>query len=218
MNLKLKHTLNLFLIVGAVALTGCGKKDNKVNSNTSSAFNGSSPFSSGYSPDSIIQQASSIKNNVTCMNGYRLNTDYSFFIRGGAISGTKINGQWTPGVLTGGSVNKLWVGVSAYRDLMFVTQVANGSAVVGYNVTLSFCELKNTYSTLPSIISNERVLKNFATPYGIVLDQDTYCGYSVVDLAQYTYITSERNLSNPYSPPDVQIPTSYTKPTCNGKF
>ncbi len=218
MNLRLKHTLNLFLIVSAVALTGCGKKDNKVNSNNSSAFNGTSPFSTGYSPDSIIQQASSIKNNVTCMNGYRLNTDYSFFIRGGAVSGTKINGQWTPGVLTGGSVNKLWVGVSAYRDLMFVTQVANGSAVVGYNVTLSFCELKNTYSTLPSIISNERVLKNFATPYGIILDQDSYCGYSVVDLAQYTYITSERNLSNPYSPPDVQIPTSYTKPTCNGKF
>ena len=133
MNSSLKYTLNLCLIVSALALTACGKKDNKVSSNPNNAFNGSSPFSTGYSPDPIINQAASIKNNVTCLNGYRLNTDYSFFIRGGAVSGTKINGQWTPGVLTDGSVNKLWVGVSAFRDLMFVTQVANGSAVTNYS-------------------------------------------------------------------------------------
>lgn len=216
MKSHLKHSLHLCLIVSALVLTACGKKANKVNS--AAIGTGTSPFTAGYAPGEIINQMQSIKNNVTCMNGYRLNTDYTFHITGGAVSGTKIGGQWLQGVLSGGTVNKLWVGVGAYRDLMFVTQVANGSTVVGYNVTLSFCELKNSYPNYPSVISNERVIKNFNAPYGIILDQDTYCGYSVVDLAQQTYVTSERNLSNPMSPPDIQVPTSYTKPTCNGKF
>jgi hypothetical protein len=222
MKLNLNYSLHLCLIVSALALSSCGKKENKVNS---SGASGSSPFTTG-SPlfntpagSTIINQVNSIKANVACSNGYRLTNDVSFNISGGYISGTKIGGNWAPGFIqSGGTISKMWVGVSAYRDLMFVTQVANGSQVVGFNVTLSFCELKNTYSGLPSIISNERALKSFAAPYGIILDSNTYCGYSVVDLAQYTTIVSERNLSNPYSPPDANVPTSFTKPTCNGQF
>ena len=221
MKSRLKYSLHLCLIVSALMLTACGKKENKVNS---SGIAGSSPFYSGNPAlqssvgTTIVNQVQSIKNNVACLNGYRLTNDVSFYINGGYLTSTKIGGNWQTGFLTNGTVSKLWVGVSAYRDLMFVTQVSNGAQVIGFNVTLSFCELKNTYSSLPSIISNERALKNFQAPYGIILDSNTYCGYSVVDLAQYTYITSERNLSNPYSPPDAQVPTSFTKPTCNGQF
>ena len=218
MKSHLKNSLHLCLIVSALMLTACGKKANKVNSTPTV---GSSPFSTaGYAPGEIVNQMQSIKTNVTCMNGYRLNTDYHFHVVGGAVSGTKISapGRWNPGVLSGGTVNKLWVGVGAYRDLMFVTQVANGSAVIGYNVTLSFCEMKNSNPTYPSVISNERILRDFLTPNGIILDKDTYCGYGVVDYAPYTYITSSKDMNNPMSPPDIQIPTSYAKPTCNGKF
>ncbi|AUN99461.1 hypothetical protein DOM21_03575 [Bacteriovorax stolpii] len=220
MKSRLKYSLNLCLIATALVLVSCGKKENKVNSSIS----GSSPFYTGNSAlntsvgSTIINQVQSIKANVSCMNGYRLTNDVSFYVQGGIVASNKIGGNWQSGFLTNGTINKLWIGVSAYRDLMFVTQVVNGSQVVGFNVTLSFCELKNTYSTLPSIISNERALRNFAAPYGIVLDSNTYCGYSVVDLAMNTVITSERNLSNPYSPPNAQIPTSFTKPTCNGQF
>ena len=220
MKSRFKYSLHLCLIVGALVLTGCGKKENKV----SSGISGSSPFYSGNpalnsgAGSTIIQQVQSIKANVTCMNGYRLTNDVSFYVNGGYVSATRINGTWIPGFLTNGTISKMWVGVSKDRDLMFVTQVANGGRVVGFNVTLSFCEMKNNASTYASVISNERALTNFLTPNGIIVDSNTYCGYSVVDLAQDTWITSERNLNNPYSVPSVKVPTSYTKPTCNGQF
>lgn len=221
MKSRLNYSLHFALLVSALMLASCGKKENKVNSSgasSSSPFTSSNPALSSAAGSTIINQVQSIKANVSCLNGYRLTNDVSFYVNGGYLSGTKIGGNWSPGFLSNGTISKMWVGVSAYRDLMFVTQVANGSQVVGFNVTMSFCELKNSYQNLPSIISNERALKGFAAPYGIILDSNTYCGYSVVDLAQYTTIVSERNLSNPYSPPDATVPTSFTKPTCNGQF
>ncbi len=221
MKSRLTHSLHFCLIVSALILTSCGKKENKVNSSgasSSSPFTSTNPALNTAAGSAIINQVNSIKSNVSCMNGYRLTNDVSFYINGGYLSGTKIGGNWQTGFMSNGTVSKMWVGVSAYRDLMFVTQVSNGSQVVGFNVTLSFCELKNSYSSLPSIISNERALESFAAPYGIILDSNTYCGYSVVDLAQYTTIVSRKNASNPYSPPDAVVPTSFTKPTCNGQF
>lgn len=220
MKAHFKNSLRLSVIVSALILTACGKKDNKVSTYTGSTpFSTSNPVFSGTNGATIVNQVQSIKQNVGCLNGgYRLTNDVSFYINGGYISGTKIGGNWASGFLSTGTVSKLWVGVSAYRDLMFVTQIASGSKVLGFNVTLSFCELKNAYSGLPSIISNERALDTFTAPYGIILDSNTYCGYNVVDLAQYTTIISRRNPSNPYSSTDAQIPTSFTKPTCNGQF
>jgi hypothetical protein len=222
MKSHLKHSITLSLLVSALMLASCGKSENKVGSST---YSGSSPFSTSNSAfnttigSTIVAQAQSIKNNVACLNGgYRLTNDVSFYINGGYLSGTKIGGNWASGFLTNGTVSKMWVGVSAYRDIMFVTQVANGSTVTGFNVTISFCELKNSYTSLPSIISNERSLDTFTAPYGIILDSNTYCGYSVVDLAQNTTIISRRSTSNPYSTSDVVVPTSFTKPTCNGQF
>jgi hypothetical protein len=220
MKSHLNITFRLCLLVSALMLTSCGKKENKVSSN----FSGSSPFTmsnpalAGSVGSTIINQVASIKSNVACMNGgYRLTNDVSFYVNGGYKSGTTIGGSWTGGFLSSGTISKMWVGVSAYRDLMFVTQVANGGNVVGFNVTISFCEMKSS-NGYPSIVSNDRALDSFQAPFGIVLDSDAYCGYSVVDLAQNTSIISRRSSSNPYSPPDAQIPTSFTKPTCNGQF
>lgn len=226
MKLRLNHSLHLCLLVSALILTSCGKKENKVNS---SGASGSSPFTTSNPAlqssigSTIINQAQSIKANVACMNGnYRLTNDVSFYINGGyAANTTRIRGNWQPGFMSNGTISKMWIGVSPTRDVMFVTQVSNGSQVVGFNVTISFCEMKsapmNGYS-LPSIISNERTLEGFQARYDIFLDSNNYCGYSVVDLAQETTIISRKNMSNPYSPPDALVPTSFTKPLCNGQF
>lgn len=212
--------MNLCLIATALLLGSCGKKENKVSSGIagSSPFYTGNPALSGGTGSTIITQVQSIKANVPCNGGYRLTNDVSFYVNGGYVGSNKIGGNFQPGFLTNGQVNKLWVGVSAFRDLMFVTQVTNGSQVVGFNVTMSFCEMKSSSPGLPSIVSNERALKGFVAQSGIIVDSNTYCGYGVVDFAYNTYIVSERSLSNPYSPPDAWIQTSFTKPTCNGQF
>lgn len=219
MKAQMKNSLNFCLVMSAVLLASCGKKENKVNI---PAAGGTSPYYSGNPAISgtIINQVQSIKANVACANGYRLGTDYSFYVQGNfpVNGGTAIRGQWVPGYLNQGTISHLYVGVSVFRDLMFVTKVTNGSQLVGYNVTLSFCEMKSAYPNFPSIISNETQLTNFQAPNGIVLDTDPHCGYGVVDYAPNTIITATRTVANPYSTGPVQIPTSFTKPTCNGQF
>lgn len=218
MKSHVKHSLNLCLVVSALILTSCGKKENKV----SSGISGSSPFYSSNSSlssaagQTIVNQVQSIKANLACLTGYRLTNDYSFYVSGGILGTNRLGGNFVSGFSpNGGTINKMWIGVSAYRDLMFVTQVMNGSQVMGFNVTLSFCEMKNSYSSLPSIISNTRALSNFIAPNGIVVSSTATCGYNVVSLSQQTYITSERDTSNPYSTSAVQVPTSFAAPSCN---
>jgi hypothetical protein len=202
-------------------LGSCGKKENKVNS--ANPVNGvpvgSNPFDNalGGTPN-FLAQVQSLRSSVTCLSGRtRLATDVSFYVSGGAISGTKIGGQWQPGFMNNGTISNLYIGVSAFRDLMFVTKVTNGGQVVGYNVTLSFCEVPNAYPNFPPLVSNDRVLSNFQAPSGIILDNDTYCGYGVVDAAFQTSIISQRSLTNQYTD-NFPVITSFTKPTCNGKF
>lgn len=217
MKSHLKNSLNLCLIVSALVLTSCGKKENKVSSG-SGLFSSSTNSLQTSAGQTISNQVTSLKNSVACLSGYRLSNDVNFYVSGGIIATNKIGGnfQLSPNLSPqGGQINKMWIGVSAYRDLMFVTQVMNGSSVVGFNVTLSFCEMKNSYANLPSIISNERGLTGFTAPYGIIVDSATSCGYNVVNLAQYTTIVSNRDLNNPYSPASVSIPTSFAKPSCN---
>lgn len=219
MKLHLKHSLNLCLVVSALLLTSCGKKENKVNSTSglSTQISSSNPLFSSATGSTIVTQVNSIKASVACLNGYRLTNDVNFYVQGGILGSNRIGGNWVEGFMpsSSGLVNKMWIGVSAYRDLMFVTQVMNGSTVAGFNVTLSFCEMKNASASLPSVISNERALTNFITPNGIVVSSTATCGYNVVSLSQQTYITSQRDLNNPYSPTAVQVPTSFAPPRCN---
>lgn len=217
---------NILIILAALALVSCsdGKK-NKVNSQ--SGGNGSSPFSydnpvfGGGTGSMIIGQVQGLKQSTPCVNGgYRLSNDVSFYLQGGSASLTTITGSYQPGFLNNGTVTNLFVGVSAFGDLMFVTKVSNGAQVIGYNITLSFCELKSGYMGYPSIISNQRSLSNFVAPYGITITTSASCGYGVASAIGYgsyagTYITSLKNMSDPYSPPDVQVPTSFAPPRCN---
>ena len=221
-SLKKSNTLKYQTTQILIDDTDCGQTEDTIDSTvkTTSLFYSSNPALS--SNPQIDSQVQSIKANVACTNGYRLTNDVSFFLPGsfaaGSGSRTTIGGQFQEGFMSNGTISQLYVGVSLYRDLMFVTKVTNGSQVLGFNVTLSYCEVKNSYQGLPSIISNERPLKNFRAQSGIVLDTDTHCGYGVVDWAPNTVITSLRELSNPSSPPDVDVPVSFTKPTCNGQF
>ena len=198
----------------------CGEK----NSAISSVLPPSTPYyksnpSLNANPQ-ILDQVNKIKSSVTCYNGDRLAKDYSFYVQGTFNGGsrTTIGGQFVPGYMTAGSLSQLYVGVSTFRDLMFVTKVTDGSNILGYNVTLSYCEMKSAYQNLPPIISNETDLTNFSAQNGIILDTDTHCGYGVVEYAQNTYITATRTTSNLYASGPTQIPTSFTKPTCNGQF
>lgn len=218
MKLHLKHTLNLCLVVSALLLTSCGKKENKVNS---AGVSSSSPFYTGNDSlntsvgSTIVNQVQSIKSSMTCLSGYRLTNDVSFYAQGAYINANRITGNWAPGFsLNGGSINKMWIGVSAFRDLMFVTQVMNGSRVIGFNVTISFCEMKNP-SGGASIVSNERKLENFrVSQNGIYLNGQASCGYNFVSLAE-TAIVSQRDLNNPLSPDAATIPTTFAPPRCN---
>ena len=218
MKVNFKHSLNLCLIVSALVLTSCGKKENKV----SSGIAGSSPFYTGNTSlntnagSTIINQVQSIKDGMPCMSGYRLTKDVSFYVQNGLRGSNRIGGNWVSGFSPqGGSINKMWIGVSSYRDLMFVTQVMNGSSVIGFNVTMSFCEMKNSYPGLPSVISNERELTNFATPNDIIVESTARCGYNLVSLAQNTQIVSQRDLSNPYTSTAAALATSFAAPNCN---
>ena len=217
MKVNFKHSLNLCLIVSTLILTSCGKKENKV----SSGISGSSPFYTGNESLSstdgttIINQVEGIKASMPCLNGYRLTKDVSFYAQNGLRGPNRIGGNWVPGFsLQGGAINKMWIGVSAFRDLMFVTQVMNGSTVLGFNVTLSFCEMKNAYPNLPSVISNMRELTNFITPNDIIVESTARCGYNLVNLANNTQIVSQRDLSNPYTTEAKAIPTTFAPPRC----
>lgn len=218
MKLRLTNTLQLTFMACLLLLGSCGKKENKINSGAS----GTSPFYAGNpalsSSPQIVSQVQSVRSSVSCLSGRsRLNNDVSFYINGGSISGTRIGGNWQPGFMNQGTISNLYVGVSAYRDLMFVTKVTNGGQVIGYNVTLSSCDVPNAYPNYPALVSNDRALINFQAPNGIILDVNTYCGYGVVDFAYNTIIVSQRSTTNPYTS-DFPVYTSFSKPTCNGQF
>lgn len=217
MKVRLKYSIQVSLTACLLLLGSCGK-ENKVNSNAGAS--GTSPFYVGNAAVSstIVSQVQSVRSTVTCLSGRnRLANDVSFYINGGSLTGTTIGGNWQPGFMSQGNISNLYIGVSAYRDLMFVTKVTNGGQVIGYNVTLSFCEMPNAYPNFPALISNDRPLINFQAPNGIVLDVNTYCGYGVVDAAFNTVIVSQRSSTNPYTS-DFPVYTSFSKPTCNGQF
>lgn len=221
MKLRLKHSLQITLAASLLLLASCGKK-NTVNSNNVGTASGSSPFYVGNpalsANPNIINQVQAVRSSVTCLSGRnRLANDISFFVNSGSITGTTIGGNWQAGFLQTGTISNMYVGVSAYRDIMFVTKVVNGGQVLGYNVTLSFCEVPNAYPNYPALVSNDRALVNFQAPKGIVLDTNTYCGYGVVDAAVNTVIVSQKSTTNPYTS-DYPVYTSFTKPTCNGTF
>lgn len=201
-------------LTSMLLMSACGKK-NVVNT---SGVSGNSPFTANNplfsSNPQLAAKANEIKSKIGCLNGnYRLNNDYTFYVQGGNYSQSQIGGQFQQGVLTSGSASELYVGMSVYRDLMFVTKVTNGTSVVGYNVTLSFCSVPNAYPNYPALVSNERSMINFQAPYNIVLNSNTSCGYGLVAAAYYTYIISQRMPNNAYTS-DFPVYTTFTNSGC----
>ncbi len=197
----------LTLLSSALILASCGKK-NVVKSNQP---NGN--YSAYQGNTTMISQSDTIKAKVSCLSGrYRLSTDYVYSVNGGAFSQSTIGGQFSQTVLTG-TASELYVGVSAYRDLMFVTKITNNGSLVGYNVTLSMCSVPNSYANYPNLVSNDRTLANFQAPYGITLNSNTSCGYGLVAAAYYTYMISQRIPSNPYTA-DFPVYTTFSNSGC----
>ena len=215
MKLRLKYSFHLALAAALILLGSCGKK-NTVASVVPNTY-GNSPLFQAIN-STMGSQVQNMKNTVTCLPGRtRLTNDVNFYINGGSISGTTIGGNWQSGFLNSGAINNIYFGVSAYRDIMVVSKVTNGASVVGYNVSISFCDVANSYPNYPALVSNDRPLVNFQAPQGIVLDTNTYCGFGVIDAAFNTVIISQRSTTNPYTS-DYPIYTSFTKPSCNGQF
>lgn len=215
MKLPMTKTLSMTLLTTLLLLGSCGKKENKINTNAygSTPFSTNNPVFSGSNGSTIVSQYNSIKSAITCLPGRnRLLNDVSFYVQGN-FTGTAIGGNWIPGFLTNGTITDMYVGVSAFRDLMFLTKVTNGSQVVGYNVTLSFCEVPNAYVNYPALVSNDRQLINFQAPYGIYINTAKPCGYGLIASAQNTVIISQRSTTNPYTS-DYPIYTSFAAPSC----
>lgn len=223
-NSKVYHTaLALILILG---VTSCGgdKKNKTSSSNNSSSvgLNNSGTLSgtqyqdsTGYNSDQV-NTINNIKSSVNCQYGARLTQDVIFSLQGGAYNTSTIAGTWQPGSV-GGTVSKLYVGISAFNDLMFVSKLTNGNSVVGYTVRLSMCPQYGGYNV--PFIANERPLSNFAAPQGITLNDSTVCGVSLVTSAQNTTMVSGPVTMNvngyQTNVPQAQVVTTFYAPRCN---
>jgi hypothetical protein len=215
MKLPMKRTLSVALMMTTMLMASCGKKENKVNTNAygSTPFSVNNPVFSGQTGSTIVTQYNKIKNSISCLPGRtRLLNDVSFYVQG-SFTGTAIGGNWQQGFMSNGTIADMFVGVSAFRDLMFLTKVTNGGQVMGYNVTLSFCEVPNAYVNYPALVSNDRALINFQAPYGIYINTAKPCGYGLIASAQNTVIVSQRSTTNPYTS-DYPIYTSFAAPSC----
>lgn len=166
-------------------------------------------------PAKIIKEVELLKSQNQCNDGKkRLSNDVSYYVNGGSISETTIGGNWQSGFMSNGTISDLYVGVSAYKDLMFLTKVTNNGKVVGYNVTLSFCEVPNAYPRYPALVSNDRPLTNFQAPYGIILDKSSSCGHGTIAAALNTVVISQKNPKDVHTS-DFPVYSSFTKPSCS---
>lgn len=203
---------------------GCAQKTNTVGtvgtSSTGTPYStGSATFAPGnpYGNNGTIPtQVAAVKSQVACLPGRnRLTNDVSFSLTNTSfVTQTTIGGSWQPGFMGNGTISDLFIGISAWGDILFVTKVSNGATVTGYNATMSFCELPNLSGpNLPYLIANNRPLVNFQAPSGISVGTVSGCGYGLVFAALNTTVISQRDPSNPMSF-DVSIPTSFAAPKC----
>lgn len=223
-NSKVCHTaLALVVLLGVTSCGGDKKNTTNSSSNSStSSINNSGTFSStqysdasGYSSDQI-NTINNIKSGVNCQYGARLSQDVIFSVQGGAANTSTIGGTFQAGSISG-TVSTLYVGISAFNDLMFVSKIVSGNSVVGYNVRMSMCPQYGGYNV--PYIANERPLSNFTAPYGITLNDSTVCGVSLVTSAQNTTMVSGSVTMNvngyQTTVPQAQVVTTFYSPRCN---
>lgn len=105
------------------------------------------------------------KESHLCQSGERHESAYfksSDLLPSGNLGGTFIKGQLE------GTPSTIYVGRSAYSDIMIVTKMLSGSgSQIGYNIELSYCVDQNNSYTPPAF--NKRSFSAFAAPYSITL-------------------------------------------------
>ena len=181
----------IILILGLM-LSSCSDKKNKVKAG---------PSGPGGTPQlgpTFDGQLGNIYGQVNCQYGTRL-PEIPFNISGGA-QGTQhaLYGNPQPGHI-GGQVTQVYFGRSGFGDVITVAKVANGPQVIGYNLSISFCEH-------PPLIVAGRNLHSPQIPYGIIIDDNTGCGHGFVDSAFVRFI------ADPYQhTPAGYVDTSFTK-------
>jgi len=198
----IKTAFAISLILAVLGSVGCGKK-NKVGTTAAATgtFNGI--------PSLPTQQGAQVQQLMTqfpCQNSQPRLADMNYSITSSTnnMNTSVLSGQFNPSPISG-PVAAVYAGKSSFNDLIIVTKIANGSQVVGYNVTLSMCQYN------PLLIPG-RPLSNFQAPFGIVLDQDTNCGLGSVDSAQRTVMVAGQYQNYP----QATVETTFYKPNCGG--
>ncbi len=215
----------LGLSILCLLATSCGDKENKISDNNTGVTPLQNNNGSQYLPNftgSQSTQIQQIKSSFPCKQGQRLSQDFTFQTQGFNPAGTRTNitGPFQQGN-SSGTVNKIYVGVSSFNDIMVVSKATNGTQVSGYSVTLSMCSYVGQDGT--PYIHNSRPLTNFAAQGGITLDEDTHCGVGSVDAAFNTVVQSAATTYNHPQGYPIQLPafnavTTFYKPSCNGSY
>jgi hypothetical protein len=230
------HLGKLTLTFLMVVQFGCGQT-NKTNSsngiNANGTIMGSNNLSIGANPvanaggvnPSVAQSIQRFESQIPCQSGgQRIYKQFnSRQVYGNA---TTISAQFTDGAMPSTGESMVYVGVNMNsRDVIYLQKVAQGSSVIGFNATLSFCQI-------PYVVSSDRNLTNL-TIRSANLDTDAYCGFGSVDMASTTvYSVKDPSQSQPYPfgcgggnyypqnpfTATYGICTNFAKVACNGRF
>lgn len=224
--LKRIFKLQVLLVLVAI-LNSCGqsssKKDGNVVNDSSTWTNTgryNTPIYNNPDVNSGIQnQINQLKSQVGCVQGSdgtnqytgrRLQQNVTFSAQGyeqdGNSSTIDLVGQLNPGPIGSSGSQELYVGVSVFGDLLFVTKYANGFQAMGYTYTISFCESQVVdpyYSISMPIISDQNQVVQMTNDSQTILDASSYAANGQVDRADLTAYfqlnTSQYNYGNtPY--------------------
>lgn len=226
----LKRMLKLHLLLVLLAVfNSCGssnsKEDENVVDNNTTNWNNpgryNTPVYSNPNVNSTIQnQINQIRSQVGCVQGSdgvnmytgrRLNQMVTFsaqsYEQDGNSSTIDHLGQLNPGPIGAQGTQELYVGVSVFGDLLFVTKYSSGFQAIGYTYTISFCEaeIQDQYfgSRLP-VISDQNQIVQMTNDSQTVLDASTYASTGQVDrgdiTAYFQLNTQQHNYGNtPYA-------------------
>lgn len=233
-----KQLFKLHLVLSLlVAFTSCGKsssrknevvEDNNNNWNNPGRYN-TPIYQNPNVSNQIQQQINQVKGSVGCVQGSdgvstytgrRLNQMVTFSAQGyeqdGNSSTLDYIGALNPGPISNGGNAELYVGISVFGDLLFVTKYSSGFQVIGYNYTISFCEsqiVSHYYGqqmSLPAISDQNQVVQ-LTNDSQTVIDANSYTGMGMVDSADITAYfsvnTNQYNYQNtPYGGYGNQLP------------
>ena len=151
-------------------------------------------------PNNVQSTINQLKSSVGCVQGSdgvatytgrRLNQNVTFSAQGGYGSANSTivpyTGALQPGPIGNSGNTELFVGISVFGDLLFVTKYSQGTNVIGYNYTVSFCESQiNYYNMQLPLISDQNQVVQLSNDSQTVLDFQGCQGTGMVDSADLT--------------------------------